>query len=219
MDSAPKHTTIDLLRHGQLVTPGVFCADANTKVSQSGMQNLLTATEEGNWDLIISSPQTRCLEFAKKLSEQSQTTLVIDDHFKEMNFGDWVGIKNDVLWQQHSEQYQQLWQNPDDFIAPNGESMKAFYSRVQTGFKDMLAQYKGQSILLVTHAGVIRTILAHSLDIGTLSVLKFDITYAHISRLHCYTDGHFSLAFLNNKRLTKMPENKMVENKTTEKSG
>lgn len=196
MTQTSNHTTLDLLRHGQLETPGIFCAVAKANVSEVGMQNLFNATKQGSWDIVISSPQQRCRVFAEKLSKQKECELIIDKRFKEMNFGDWVGIKTKTLWQENSEKYQQLWQSPDDFIAPNGEAMQEFYQRVQTGLNDILTTHSQKSILLITHGGVIRTILSNTLEISTLSILKFNIAYAQMSRLHCYSDGHFSLEFL-----------------------
>jgi len=140
--------------------------------------------------------QKRCLEFAEQLANKKQCELIIDPQFKEMDFGDWIGIKSKVLWEEHREKYQQLWENPDDFVASNGESMQAFYHRVQTGLDKILTEHQKKSILLITHGGVIRTILANALDISTLSIQKFNIAYAQISRLHCYEDGHYSLQYI-----------------------
>lgn len=199
MSEIHQHTTLDLLRHGQLDTPGIFCASATAPLSKTGMNNLFKTTESGSWDIIISSPQRRCREFAEKLAEQKQCELVINKQFKEMNFGDWVDIKSETLWRENNEQYQQLWQTPDDFIAPNGESMQTFYHRVKSALDITLKTYQNQSILLITHGGVIRTILSHALEMNTLSVLKFNIAYAQMSRLHHYSDGNFSLQYLGKK--------------------
>lgn len=194
-----QYTTLDLLRHGQLAIPGIFCAGTNAIVSDEGMQNLCDATQKRHWDIIISSPQDRCRIFAEKLVKDKQCNLIIDPRFKELNFGDWIDIKSEVIWKEHQEEYQQLWQNPDEFIAPNGESMQDFYVRVEEGLSEVLATYKNQSILLITHGGVIRSILAKALDIKTHSVLKFNIEYAHLTRLHHYSDGNFSLQSLGKK--------------------
>ncbi|GAA0424144.1 histidine phosphatase family protein [Cocleimonas flava] len=192
-------TTLDLLRHGKLDTPGIFCAEASTPVSAEGMQDLINTTKDGSWDIIISSPQQRCVVFAQKLSKDKNCPLVIDDRFKEMNFGDWVGKKSDELWQQYPEQYQQLWQTPDDFVAINGESMQQFAERIHSGLQDILSSYQNQSILVITHGGVIRQVLSKALDLDTLAMLKFSIHYAQLNRLFCYEDGNFSLEFLGRK--------------------
>lgn len=194
--SESDYTTLDLLRHGQLAISGVLCAGASAVVSDEGMQNLFNATDDGQWDVIISSPQDRCRLFAQKLADNKQYKLVIDPRFKELDFGEWIDVKSKVIWEKHQEKYQELWQNPDDFIAPNGEAMQDFYERVNTGLDDVLSKYKNQKILLITHGGVIRSILAKALEINTLSVLKFNIGYAQIVRLYHYSDGNFSLQSL-----------------------
>jgi broad specificity phosphatase PhoE len=186
-------TQIDLLRHGQLATPGLFCAHPDEPLSKKGLKDLSTATHNGCWDIIVSSPFQRCREFAESLAKQNQCELQIDKHFKEMDFGDWTGIKTDTLWQQESKQLQKLWQVPDSFIAPGGESMQAFISQVEQGIQRLIDKHKNSSVLLITHAGVMRVILASALEITHQSALRFSIEHASLSRIHYYPDGVCSL--------------------------
>jgi broad specificity phosphatase PhoE len=189
---------IDLLRHGELQTSGLFCADENEPLSDKGMQQLTTATQSGQWDVVISSPSRRCREFAETLSPR-QADLIIDEDFQEMDFGRWVGVPYAQVWQKEPEQLQALWGSPETFIAPDGESMQHFIERVQAGWQSLLDDYakptshKKCSILLITHAGVIRNILAQTLKIPHSSTLSFDIGYARFTRLHYYPDGVYSL--------------------------
>jgi len=53
--------------------------------------------------------------------------------------------------------------------------------------------HQGASILVLTHAGVIRAILASALGIDYKSTQKFNIQHAKINRLRAYPDGEFSL--------------------------
>jgi len=188
-------TTIDLLRHGQLATAGLFCAGAEEALSKEGLRALSEATKERTWDVVISSPYQRCRIFAEQLADQQGYTLEINKAFKEMDFGSWTGISTETLWQTKSKQLQQLWQSPETFVAPQGESILAFVERVEQGLQGVLEAHKNQSILLITHAGVIRSILAKALDISLLSTQKFTINYASLSRLHYYADGNVSLQF------------------------
>ena len=186
-------TKIDLLRHGELETPGLFCADQNEKLSSKGLQQLATATDNHQWDVIVSSPYARCREYAQKLAKEKPCELLILDNFKEMDFGRWIGVQQTAIWKQDSTMLKQLWDNPESFIAPSGESMTDFVDRVLDGWQEILTHYKGQSILLITHAGVIRCILAHTLNIPYKSTLAFQIGYAKYTRLHCYQYNVYSL--------------------------
>jgi len=204
---------IDLLRHGELQTSGLFCADEDEPLSDKGLQQLVAATQSGQWDVIISSPSRRCREFAETLSPQ-QSDLIIDEHFQEMDFGRWIGVPYAHLWRKEPERLQALWDSPETFIAPDGESMQHFIERVQAGWQTLLDDYakptlhKRQSILLITHAGVIRNILAHTLKIPHASTLSFDISYARFTRLHYYPDGVYSLREHGVQRVENRVENR-----------
>jgi len=186
-------TQIDLLRHGELETPGLFCAKPDEPLSKKGLQDLWDATKKGEWDIIISSPHARCQSFAKALAKQKECELIISPAFQEMDFGDWTGIATKTLWEQESTRLKQLWESPKDFIAPSGESIKTFTQRVKQGWQAMLTKHKSQNILLITHAGVIRAVLSEALKISHQSTLSFNIEYAHSSQLHYYPDGVYSL--------------------------
>ena len=186
-------TKIDLLRHGQLITPGLFCAHPEEPLSKKGLQDLIKATDNGHWDVIVSSPYRRCREFSGMLAQQKQCKLQLNEQFKELDFGAWTGVATDKLWQQHSEQLKQLWETPESFVAPEGESMQAFVSRVEEGLQSLLHEHENSSVLLITHAGVIRTILAKALGITPHSMLRFAVDHARSSRIHYYPDGVYSL--------------------------
>jgi len=190
----PDITTIDLLRHGELKTKGLFCALPDEPLSEQGWKNLYKTTNGKTWDVIISSDFERCQSFAKNLaSQQAQAELIISEQFQEMDFGRWAGIPAKNIWQQEQKELDLLWSNPNAFIAPNGESIKSFNKRVGEAFNYNLTLHQGKSILIITHSGVIRSILATALEISNKSILKFNIDYAQITRLHQYADGEFSL--------------------------
>ncbi len=193
MDYENTFTQLDLLRHGELATPGLFCADADEPLSKVGMKNIISATEKGNWDVIISSPYHRCRAFAERLAERRHCELRLDDHFREMDFGEWTGMKAKDLWDQEPERLQQLWESPHTFVAPEGEAILGFCARVNEGLQLILEENPHRSILLVTHAGVIRCVLAEALGISPLSALKFSIKHAHFSCLRYYPDKQYAL--------------------------
>jgi broad specificity phosphatase PhoE len=187
-------TTIDLLRHGELETKGLFCAMPDEPLSEEGWCSLLNATNGKKWDIIISSTSLRCSSFAKTLAEKiDPENFSLSNHLREMDFGQWLGLPTKEIWQQEHKKLSELWSNPDDFIAPNGESIKAFNSRVEKAMHHELKKHQGKSILIITHSGVIRSILAMALEISNKSALKFSIDHAQMTRLHYYADGEFSL--------------------------
>ncbi len=84
-------TTVDLLRHGQVATPNLFCAPSHEPLGNSGWKQLTLATQPGQWDVVISSPSRRCHDFARLLAQRLACPFVVDPRFGEMDFGDWIG--------------------------------------------------------------------------------------------------------------------------------
>lgn len=186
-------TTIDLLRHGQVVTPNLFCAPGNEPLGNHGWKQLTLATQHGHWDMVISSPSRRCHDFARLLAQRLNCPFGVDPRFGEMDFGDWIGKPQTTIWEEYPELMQQLWYQPRRFVAPNGEAMEDFIDRVQQAWEELQAHYAGKNILLLTHAGVIRVVLAKVLDILYQRSLRFEVGYAQITRVRIYPDGETSL--------------------------
>lgn len=195
LESAPitAPTTIDLLRHGQVATPNLFCAPSNEPLGNNGWKQLTRATQSGRWDAVITSPTRRCHDFARLLAQRQGCPFTIDERLSEMNFGDWIGKTQAEIWEQDAELMQRLWRQPRRFIAPNGEAMEDFIIRIHTAWDDLQAQYAGQQVLVLTHAGVIRVVLARVLDILYQKSLRFEVGYAQLSRVRVYPDGEASL--------------------------
>lgn len=186
-------TTVDLLRHGQVATPNLFCAPDQEPLGISGWKQLTLATQHGQWDAVITSPSRRCHDFARLLAQRMDCPFVVEDGFGEMDFGRWTGMTQNDIWAQEPELMQQLWHQPRRFIAPEGEAMEDFLARVYAAWDGLQAQYAGQHVLVLTHAGVIRVLLARVLDILYQKSLRFEVGYAQISRVRIYPDGTTSL--------------------------
>lgn len=193
MDDSQMITTIDLIRHGQVATPDLFCAPPSEPLSMAGWKNLSKATAAGEWDAVITSPSRRCHDFARLLAKRLACEFCVEPDIAEMDFGTWVGKKRDDLWESEAALLQRLWQQPRRFVAPEGEAMEHFITRVQASWLDLISQHTGKHIMLLTHAGVIRVILSHVLGVLYQKSLGFDIAYAHITRIRVYPDGEYSL--------------------------
>ncbi|MCK5725692.1 MAG: histidine phosphatase family protein [Thiotrichaceae bacterium] len=189
---AVKATLIDCLRHGEIETKGLFCASANKNLSTKGIKQMQDSTQKGHWDIIISSPFLRCSQMAHSLASKKNIPIEIINDFTEMDFGHWINQPIAQLWQNHSKQLQQLWQHPKSFIAPEGESILNFQQRVIKAWKTLLKNHQNKKILLITHAGVIRILLSHCLDIPLKNTQTFEIRHAHYLRLAYYHDDTYS---------------------------
>lgn len=129
----------------------------------------LQASIPQQYAAIYSSPLQRC----QQLASQFGGPLQISDKLLEYNFGDWELQRWNDIEQTSLDRWMQ---NFVEVSPPNGETLFDMYTRV-TGFIDELRQSNVQSVLLVTHAGVIRCIWAYLLSIPLSSIFKLKIGY------------------------------------------
>ncbi|MBE7685781.1 alpha-ribazole phosphatase [Tenacibaculum piscium] len=119
-----------------------------------------------------SSPLQRC----KLLAEQLSDTIIFDDRLKELDFGDWELQK----WDDINKPELDIWMN--DFVnitVTNGESYIDLHSRTVQFLND-IKKLKKQRIVIVTHAGVIRSLWAFVHNIPLENSFDLKLNYGHI---------------------------------------
>lgn len=185
---------IDLLRHGKAIGGNCFRGSQDDLLSQQGLLQLQVASHHHHdWDCVISSPLQRCLSFAKQLAEERQIPLIIEAELRERHFGDWEGKQAKQI---PSEDLSQFWHNPTAFTPEGAEPFSDFAERVINIWND-IQQGAYKSSLIITHAGIIRTIIGHLLNMPEKSLILLEVPYASHSRIRVPVDGlgHASLVF------------------------
>lgn len=169
---------IDLLRHGETTLSHTLRGHLDDDLTEQGwlqMQSTIQQymTTPVDWDVIISSPLRRCRCFAEHLADQLGLPMRVNEHIKEMYFGDWEGISTQAIYEAEPEQLANFWQFPTQYHAPNGESLIQFQQRIFIGFEQIYTQIQaqnGQKALVITHGGVIKllTCLAQQQNLDNL---------------------------------------------------
>jgi len=177
-------TRIDLLRHGEPVGGSRYRGQLDDALSEKGWEQMWRAiAADPGWQHIVTSPLRRCQEFATSLGASHGLPVHPEPRFREIGFGDWEGKTRDELDRLIPGQVARFYQDPVNNRPPGAEPLNAFTARVQAGFADVVERCAGQSVLVVAHAGVIRAILAHVLDIPPASMYRINVANAGISRI------------------------------------
>lgn len=182
---------IDLLRHGETEGPGGFRGRLDPPLSAAGWQQLRAATVQAPaWSAIVSSPLQRCAAFASELASRLQCPLRLDARLRELDFGDWEGRTPAELMQDQAEALGRFWQDPWQYGPPNGERLADFACRVQAALHELTGGTDGRHVLLVTHGGVIRLLLAQARDLPPEGLLQVEVGHARLCRLQ-WQDGRW----------------------------
>ncbi len=190
-------TTIDLLRHGE-AAPGLCLGAAFdaplTERGWSQMRNVL-AWAPPPWQGVVSSPLLRCAAFAEELSEFHGLALKFDERLRELGFGAWEGRSWSDLYGQEGGQLFEFQRSPSFNPAPGGEDYHDFEARVADAWQDLLETAKGGHWLVVTHAGVLRTILRLVLGFPEERLFSLHVPYAGMTRIEQKDDYPSRLVF------------------------
>lgn len=109
---------------------------------------------------IYSSDLLRAMQTAQPVAEKLHLPIIPMPEFREVNNGELAGMKNELA----AERYPGLYWNTIgwDQRYPGGESPMQFYERIDAAWEAFQNEIleRNESVLLVTHGGVINVILS-----------------------------------------------------------
>jgi len=183
-------TLIDLMRHGEPVGGSRYRGQIDDPLSATGWEQMRAAVGNRHpWEVIVSSPLSRCLAFAEDLSERHAIPLEIEPRLQELGFGSWQGKTKDEISRYDPGLLQRFYRDPMNNRPDDSEGLADFRSRIQSGWNEILTRHAGKHILMVCHAGVIRMVLALILDIPLSNLFRIKVAPAGITRIECLEQG------------------------------
>ena len=126
--------------------------------------------------VFYSSPLKRCSSLAKALAGSD---FIVDERLKELNFGNWEMKR----WDSIDEKDLQVWiDSYVDIPCPNGECFTDVYSRSLEFYNDLLKK-NHEKVAIIGHGGVIRSIIAHILQIPLNKAIILNFDYGSITKI------------------------------------
>lgn len=184
---------LELLRHGQTEQGGGLRGSLDDALTEQGWAQLRAAVHgAGPWDRLISSPLQRCARFAEEVAAAHGLPLHYEPGLQELHFGDWEGRSAAQLMETDAEALGRFWADPYAFTPPNGEPLLQFEARVLAAVEGLATAYVGQRLLLVTHGGVMRLLLARARGLPRQDLLQVNVGYAQRFRLSLDADGQLT---------------------------
>ncbi|SDH41137.1 alpha-ribazole phosphatase [Pseudomonas flavescens] len=178
---------LHLLRHGETEQGGGLRGSLDDALTDAGWAQLRAAVRvDEHWDALISSPLQRCARFAEELAAARDLPLRVEADLQELHFGDWEGRSAAQLMETDAEDLGRFWADPYAFTPPGGEPLLAFEARVLDALRRLQGDYQGQQVLVVTHGGVMRLLLARARGLPREQLLQ--VSVAHGQRVHLQLD-------------------------------
>ncbi|CAM3942865.1 Putative phosphoserine phosphatase 2 [Vibrio aerogenes CECT 7868] len=153
-----------LLRHGKTTGPAALNGQTDACVAPQTQTQITQVLARQNlpYRQVISSPLSRCLDLATRLTDDDK--VMIQPDWKEMNFGDFDGVPFEQIPPERWAELEKFWENPVQYPLTGAETLAAFYQRVSACWTRFTGDLQTDT-LVVTHGGVIRMILAQVLNL------------------------------------------------------
>ena len=147
-------------------------------------------------DTWYCSPLKRTMQSAAKLRELGtiDQDLRLDGRLREIDFGRWEQKSFAEIVASDPELIS-AWSHYDEFVFPDGEAVAGFTGRVA----EVLTMFRtagAKQIGVITHGGIIRTMICLSLGMSPRNYLLFTVNPASLTIIDLYPEGGV-LAALN----------------------
>lgn len=162
-----KQTVLALLRHGKTLwnEEKRIQGRHNSVLSPDGIAQVHKWGKflgQYSIDRIISSDLDRVKETVAIVQEYlhdvpAEYTSVL----REQSWGDWEGMTFPELHKHHEEDLNRQIQSGWEFCPPGGESRREVLERTLPFLQSIMARFPGERILVVSHEGIIKSILYH----------------------------------------------------------
>ena len=189
-------TQVFLVRHGETTwnLAGKLQGHLESRLTATGIaqaQALAEHLQHQPFAAVYSSDLKRAYQTAQYIVNKNQHTIIKKPSLRERNLGIFQGLTRELLCARFPEAFQ-AYQTQPQFIIPQGESLQGFHQRCITCLEEIAACHLGQSILIVSHGGVLTALLKHTLSIPLVTPRRFDIANTSVN-IFSYTQTHWTL--------------------------
>ena len=173
-----------MIRHGEPVGGRRYRGQVDDPLSEKGWQQMWTAVgDRAPWRHIVTSPLSRCREFAVALGTRHGIPVTDDPRLTEIGFGVWEGRTPDELRRDDPDILTRFFNDPVAHRPAGAEPLDQFVGRVREAWYELLDNHAGKHLLLVAHAGVIRAVISLVLEIPASNMFRIKVANAGISRI------------------------------------
>jgi phosphoserine phosphatase len=178
MQPSPRlHTRFILVRHGQsdFNAQGRVqgCSDepSLTDTGRRAADDVAKCLRDAGVSHVVTSPLRRACDFAARivvlLKDAAPLPVEDDNRLREIELPLWEGLEIAALERSEPELYRWWRERPQSFVMRSGwRPVPDLYARAASFWRDSADRFRGQTVLVVTHAGTARALVATALGIS-----------------------------------------------------
>ena len=166
-----KQTEIILIRHGetewnsQLRMQG-HSNSALSVVGRMQIQALGEWMKTVSFDHIYSSDTLRAKQTAEAITQYSRDTLKFDQRIREKNLGVFEGLTSIEARERYPDIYHLFKTGGANYVIDEGESTQQVLDRALEFIEEIRLRHPDQRVVIVTHGGIVRVLMKHTLGLS-----------------------------------------------------
>lgn len=181
---------IYLVRHGELYWEdnikkciGITDKDLNENGIKKA-ESIGVFLKDKNIKKIYTSGLKRCKKSAQIISSILDVAYYIEDDLAEINMGIWENKSFDYIKAKYAKAYEERGMNISNFRIEKGETFKECYERSNHVFRKLSEENYNDNIAIISHSGVIKSIMCFIKNMDIDEVLNIKLDYGHIIQIN-----------------------------------
>ncbi len=163
-------TAILLVRHGETDwnRESRFQGHADPPLNERGREQARVLADGLAGESIASvytSPLRRAFETAQVIAARLGSDLRVLEGLREIDVGSWTGLTRTDIERRFPEAFAR-WLTLDGHGWDDGETYEQLTSRVVSAVREIAAANPGRQVVVVTHGGAIRSLIAHAAGVS-----------------------------------------------------
>lgn len=154
---------------------------------------------------LYASDLLRTQQTAQPIALETGLAVASDAGLREQSFGQVDGMRVDDIKARHPQAWEDWLRFHEDYAMPGGESARQFHARVMGAVRQIVAAHAGQTLLVVTHGGVLDMIYRTALSLGLSGPRQSEIPNAGFNRVRFHGEAIEILAWADTAHLAGMP--------------
>jgi len=181
-----------VVRHGATEWSGArFAGWRDIPLSEDGRRQcaaVARALAESQTAAVWASPLERARVSAEILAKPHRLEVRLDEAFREMSFGQWEGLTREEVAARFPRDWEAWRTRPTRVSVPGAEALTAVAERVAASLDALRDEHDGQTVILVTHAIVVRLLVLAALGLDPDRLWTVEATPGGISELEYRQD-------------------------------
>jgi probable phosphoglycerate mutase len=163
-------TKIILIRHGETRwnVEQRIQGQGDSPLTELGIgqaRSLARRLAAERFDRLVASDLGRAMQTAAEIAALTGHAVVPNAGLRERHFGEGEGLSYVEIDRRFPGAFSRTAEVDPDFVIPGGESRRQFHARVTVALEALAEAHRGETLVVVTHGGVLATLYRHVHDI------------------------------------------------------